>query len=458
MVKIDSYLELNISKDLMQANLSLSDPYPVGEIPNTNDVLSSLHQYIKFGLSEELLEPFLRENKKGSTLLIATGRKPISGKDGITEYHFSTEKLLIPKLLPDGTVDYKDLGAVNNIRQGDVLVHIIPPTQGEDGMNLIGQSVPAMPGKTPVIRHGKNTHLSEDGLTLYSDIDGQVIFRDGTVLAENILRLEEVGVGTGNIAFEGSVFVKKDVLNGFSLKASGLVEVKGKVEGGEVVTSSDLLVRLGIQGYNKYRIKTSGSLSTKFVENAIVAVEGNITAEAIMHSEVESGGSILCIGKKGLIVGGTVKAKYEIVARTIGSSMATMTVIEVGADPKLKENIQNCQSFLRENEPKLESILSNIAIFETLKKSNKLDENKLSLLDSLKKARESLEYEIARVKRELSEMEDQLKHVSNGKIRVSEKLYPGVKVIIGNAFLFIRDELQNCSLYREGADIRVGAY
>ncbi len=457
MYKINPYLELSFSKNLMEAYLTISKEYSMEESSSSSFILTQLQTYIKYGLYEEVIDKISLE-KRDAPILIACGMGPIQGQDGSIQYHFSTEKLLIPKLLSDGTVDYKDLGAVNRVSKGDVLATITPPTDGECGINVLGQEIPAMKGKMPMVKCGKNTHLSEDGLQVIADVDGQALLRDGKIIADNTLYLDEIGVGTGNIDFDGSVFVKKDVLNGFILNASGVVEVKGKVEGGEVNTSSDLLIRLGIQGYNKYQIKTKGSLSTKFIENAIVRVNGNITAEAIMHSEVEAGGNILCIGKKGLIVGGVVKATYEIVARTIGSSMATITVIEVGTNPKLKERYQEHQTFLRENEPKLDSVNANINIFETLKKSNRLDENKLSALESLIQARDSLAHEIQRVKREMSEMEDEMKQVSNGRIRVSEKIYPGVKVVIGNAFMFIRDELQNCSLYREGADIRVGPY
>lgn len=458
MYKIDSYLELNISKDLMEASLVLLKEYPADEKPDTSFLMSILQSHIKFGLLEDVLEQLFLPNKAGMSVLIAKGKLPIHGKDGVLNYHFSTEKLLVPKLLSDGTVDYKDLGAVNRVSKGDVLASITPSTEGEDGINVLGQKIPASKGKMPVVKLGKNTHLSEDGLQVISDVDGQVLFRDGRIVADNVLYLDEVGVSTGNIDFDGTVYIKKDVLNGFVLNASGMVEIKGKVEGGEVNTFSDILIRSGIQGYNKYKITTKGSLSTRFVENAIVSANGNVTAEAIMHSEVQSGGNILCVGKKGLIVGGVVKATHEIVARTIGSSMATSTIIEVGTNPKLKETYQEHQDFLKENEPKLESVNANINIFETLKKANKLDKNKLSLLNNLLKARESLEYEIQRIKQEIEEMEEEMKHVSNGKVRVSEKIYPGVKIIIGNAFMFVRDELKNCSLYRDGADIRVGSY
>ena len=73
-----------------------------------------------------------------------------------------------------------------------------------------------------------------------------------------------------------------------------------------------------------------------------------------MHSDVSSKSNILVIGRKGLIVGGICRAKYEIRAKVVGSSMATNTVLEVGVvDPeikhkfeKLEQNIKTCKDNL----------------------------------------------------------------------------------------------------------------
>ena len=82
------------------------------------------------------------------------------------------------------------------------------------------------------------------------------------------------------------------------LRAGGSVEVKGAVEGGLIESNGDVLIRQGIQGYNRLTINTTGNLSTKFIENSVVNAGSNITAEAIMHSNVSSKSNILVLGKK----------------------------------------------------------------------------------------------------------------------------------------------------------------
>jgi len=47
---------------------------------------------------------------------------------------------------------------------------------------------------------------------------------------------------------------------------------------------------------------------------------------------------------------------------------------------------------------------------------------------------------------------------SSGRIKVQNYLYNGVKISIGSATMNVKETLQHCSLYKDGADIRVGAY
>lgn len=56
-----------------------------------------------------------------------------------------------------------------------------------------------------------------------------------------------------------------------------------------------------------------------------------------MHCSISSKSSIELKGRKGLLVGGNTAARNEIRAITIGSPMATTTIIEVGVDPDLRK-------------------------------------------------------------------------------------------------------------------------
>lgn len=458
MYKINEFIDIETSKDNLEAYILLSRERFFKDQINLEIILNNIKSYIKFGLDENIITSLLNNPIFDSRIKIATGFKPQNGSDGQIKYNFSINNTLTPKLLEDGTVDYKNLNSFNKVSVGEVVAEVLLPTNGVNGKDVFGNEVLSSPGKPFNVKIGKNVHISADGTQIISDSGGLVRLIDEKIVVENIYKVDSIGVSTGNIDFEGSVVVKNDVLSGFNLKATGLIDIRGKVEGGSVYSESDILVKQGIQGYGKYKVETKGALNTKFIENSIITAEGNITAEAIMHSNVESGGSIICIGKKGLMVGGVIKAKNEVQARTIGSHMATATVIEVGTDPKYKDKYIEDQNKLKEFEYKYNSILSNLQIFESLKNANKLDEAKLKIYDNLILAKNTLEIEINKINKEMKSAEEQLKNLANGKVRVTEKIYPGVKIVIGNAFMFVRDELQNCTLYKDGADIRVGPY
>ena len=56
--------------------------------------------------------------------------------------------------------------------------------------------------------------------------------------------------------------------------------------------------------------------------------------------------------------------------------------------------------------------------------------------------------------KEIADIEEKLQHGASGRIKVLGSVYPGVRVAIGNAMLYIKEEAKYCSMYSDGADIR----
>ncbi|MFA7534078.1 MAG: FapA family protein, partial [Tissierellaceae bacterium] len=222
--------------------------------------------------------------------------------------------------------------------------------------------------------------------------------------------------------------------------------------------NGDVLVRQGIQGYNKLTVNSNGNLSTKFIENSIITVSGNIAAEAIMHSDVSSKSNILVIGRKGLIVGGICRAKFEIRAKIIGSSMATTTVLEVGIDPELKQRTNELEEQIKVKKGNIDRIEQSLKVLEFLKRTGRLDGKKLELYSDLTKVNIQLDAEIIKMEKELLNVTEKIGNMARGQIKVSDTIYPGVKIVIGNSFMYIRDEMKRCTFYEDGGDIRVGPY
>lgn len=102
-------------------------------------------------------------------------------------------------------------------------------------------------------------------------------------------------------------------------------------------------------------------MKVSFIQDGnVTAGEDVIVSQSIMHSNIRAGRDVICNGSKGLIVGGIVQSGERVVARTIGNTMSTATVIEVGVVPELRNEINELRQELRqllENEDKTSKAL-----------------------------------------------------------------------------------------------------
>lgn len=453
MYKINDNIILESSEDGLEGYITILDK----EILSRENIIEEIKKHFKFGLNQNLLED-LSKIREGKKTLIAEGVHEIDGENGYIEYDFEIKTTLIPKIDENGIVDYRELDSINKVSKNQILATIIRPTDGITGRKITDEIILPKKGKIPKLRLGKNTFFTEDGLKLKASVDGLVECKSRIINVLEILNVDNVDNSIGNIDFNGNVIVGKNVLNGFIIKSKGSVEVRGAVEGGYIKCDGDVLVRRGIQGHTRLSIEAKGNLCTKFIENAQIDVKGNITSESIMHSNVTSRSNIIMIGKNGLIVGGVCRSSYEIIAKVIGSTMATKTVVEVGIDPEITDKKHNLEKELDISETNLEKINKSLIVLERLKRVNKLDASKLKLYNELLNAKESVNIENVRIKSKLDLAKEKLSRLSNGKVRVSDTIYPGSKIIIGDAYLNIKKELHKCTFYLKNGEIRIGSY
>lgn len=457
MSKVLEGILLETSKDGIEGYITLK--YVENqEKQQIEDIIKEVKEIFKFGLNEDRLKQILLNEYYDEKICIAEGILPINGEDGYIRYHFDIEKDIKPKILENGNVDYKELDTINNVKKGDLLAELVPPGKGEHGHKVTGEPIFCKRGKKSFFKYGKNIKLVKDGTVLIADKNGLVELKNGKIIVLEVFEVPNLDSNSGNIYFTGTVLVKKNALNGFQIKADGDVEINGLIEGAYIENSGDVIVKQGIRGYNKLAVKTDGNITTKFVESAIMEAGESIIAEAIMHSHVESRGSITVIGKKGLIVGGVCKARNEIIAKTIGSTMATSTILEVGIDHKMKEENDNLKDLIDTTENNLNKVIKSLQLLDNLKKIGQLDEEKVKLYIKLLKSKKNLVSQIDILKGKQEIKKEASARLTNGKIKVSDTIYPGVKISIGNSNYFVRDEMTRCTFYRDKGEIKVGPY
>lgn len=457
-VIFDAELNIDIPKDGLSAFITLLPPSG-GKDLDIESSFEKIHEQIKYGLNLNLVKKIINEKHYNHKVLVAEGEAPIEGEDGYIKYLFPVKTNTTPRVLEDGSVDFRNLDIIHNVRAGDTLAELVYPTDGKQGITVQGKMLESKKGKKVEFRYGKNVRISEDGKKLIAEKDGQVCIQDGKVIVKEVFEVKgNIDNSTGNISFNGAIKIKGNVLTGFEVNADGDIEIEGVVEGAKINSLGNILLRRGIQGYNKGRLVSKGTIVARYIENSYLEADSDIISDAIMHSEVFSNGSINVSGKKGLIVGGTCKAASEIVAKTIGSTMATTTVLEVGVDPNLRTNFDIVKSKIEETESNIEKFDKSITLFSRLSKNGELTEEKEDTLNKIIQTRGVLFQNLNSLKKELSYIEKQIELLSKGKIKAENVIYPGVKIVIGNNTMFIRDEVKHCTIYRENNEIKIGPY
>jgi len=462
----DAEIIVEISNDQMAAHLSVIPPLG-GEEATLDRVKTVLEEAeIEYGLREERLNELFNEDgvidKEIEEVLIAEGTEPIAGEDAEIDFKFDLESQERKvQQLEDGSVDYRNLGRINNVEAGSVLATKSPPKPGTPGMNVRGEEVEPEAPTDLKIPGGKNTTLSEDGLTLRSDIEGQVFYKGDKIEVIEVHTVNgNLDLSTGNVKFVGTVIVKGDIKDSMKVKAKHDIHVQGSVHAAQLEAGGEVAIKNGFIGKNKGKIEADGDVKAKFIENGKVVTEQNlIVSEAIMHSDIDAAEAIKVVNK-GLIVGGMVRAGREIDAKVVGSNLATKTKLFVGVTPALRDQYHELTEELDNYQVELDEALKSINYIKKRQEENggQLSEKERELLSQKTRIRFQLSKNIEDLKKEKKRLDKRLEEGRHGRVKVQDKLYSGVEITIGTEVKKIGKQISNVQYYVEDGEIKRGSY
>jgi hypothetical protein len=310
----DASLSVEVTSGEMKAYMMAYPPGPGGADPSYDQIVSFLQMNgVVDCLLEESIQGFVDEPIYRETVLVAEGQEPADGADASVKYSFDLEPGQVQLKEKNGRVDFKELNLVQNVVEGQVLAKKVPAGRGEAGRTVTGRMLPAKDGQDIDLPVGKNVRLSDDGSTAYAEINGQVIMTAGKISVEPVHVVNgDVNLRSGNVLFLGTVLVKGNVDDGFTVKASGNIEVMGSVGRSILDAEGDIIVHQGIAGKGEGVIRSGKSIWAKFVENArCEAGDLLVVSDGIMSSRVLSDRKVICKGKRASIVGGHVTAVEE---------------------------------------------------------------------------------------------------------------------------------------------------
>ena len=330
-------------------------------------------------------------------------------------------------------VDYTALNLIRNVKQGQEICRLIKPTEGEPGRTVQDQEIPAKSGKSVPLPKGRNTEISEDGVSLVATISGHVEFTGRSFQVRPVMDVAgDVDYSVGDINFLGDVNIKGDVRTGFTVRASGNIQVGGMIEAGSTVESGgDLVVVKGILGDGNTVIRAQRCLFSKYIENATVYVRENLQTDCILNGNVYCNGEVQVRSGRGSIMGGRIWAADKISATAVGSKSECRTAVSLGGMPC--ENFE--LEYLRQELKKLE--------MEQEKLECQMDSpSKSSLLSKTRMKLTVTEHKLRQLEEDMPQPDAAAKK-NNGRLECGVA-YPGTELTFGEELLRLRHESRQC--------------
>lgn len=434
----DNYYEAFITIEFWGNDVSIS----------REDIMDSLKKKnIVFGIKNNVIDSIVKDPKDVFKLSIAEGEKHINGKPGRIEQHFDMETTKKPKKLSNGSVDHKHINYIIKASKGETLAKKILPTENRDGKTVTGRTIKGKPGKLVDFKKGKNVNVSDDGMFLLASESGMIKVDDGRVSIIKVLEIEDdVGVSTGNINFDGRIIVRGNVNTGYVINSKDDVEVFGTIAGSEVI-ANNIIVYKGV--HNNAKLVASGDIRANFMESCYAEAKGNIICDSIIHCDIKCFGKVIAYEKRGLILGGNLNVRKEIIAKTIGSQIGSTTRINIGLDESLLIELKDTKKKIDETKSDLKKISQAIDI---LQHKRGMDSKKEIFLSKYLKTREQYMANVIDMEQKMKELYTLIEALKRSSIS-SNQIYPGTNIKINNSHYIVKTEMVNVKLIKEDGEV-----
>jgi uncharacterized protein (DUF342 family) len=451
--RVDATISVTIDRDEMGATADIIAAQG-GKNLSAKDILMAAKEVgVKKGFSKEelikLAQLAAREKPNNHVInQIASGKLAVKGKDAEIKplVESAQSRILRPKRKEDGSVDMRDLGDIVCVKVGDPLAKKVPLTTGKEGYTVTAVSLPAEPGNDITLVPGEGTALSpKNQNVLLSEKVGLPKKTAHGMEVDEVYKIKNVTVATGNINFTGSVIIDGDVNEGMKVIASGDVTVGGFVESATIEAGGDITISGGIIGRKHDTEKTTvtdvkmsvsinakGSIYAKYCQYAEIVCSKDVRIEnQLLHSLLNVQGSIK-VGTEeksnGKLIGGYIKVGTFVTAGIIGAPAGSNTIIHFEREIiKLKEKMQDIESILKLESMKTDELKSAATKLKKLPK-DKVKPEMLAKVISTYQFHAKHMGEVL-LEKEALEKETQ-EYMESVYIEATDKLHHGVQLII----------------------------
>ena len=453
----DAFAEIAVAEDKMSASILVNSPVGGGRDITLQELRDMLDQMgIEYGIDEDKLKDIVENELYNQVFKFAEGTPAIDGTNGKIKDYFPRHKEVKFASKENDSIDFKSTNYIHNVKAGELVCELTPPEPPQDGVDIFGNTVYGKPGIMPPIPQGKNVVYNEEKDKLLTGCEGNLSFRSGRFHVEKILNIGgNVDNSVGNIDFTGSVSIKGDVLEGFTVKAKGDITVMGIVEGATLISGGSITLYKGMRGMKSGVLEAAGDITAKFLEDSKIYARGDIQAEYIINSEVSCGNNLTLTGRRAAFIGGVCSVYNVMNVKTVGAMSQITTLVTLGVTPQLLGEVENLKKDIADITAQLDECKKNITYLNTRQKAGTISPSQTEKLNELKIWLPINTMKQKKMKDQMQKLTLQLKEVKKSRL-IAREVYGGTIISIGDSRLVISRKEENCSYYYMDGQIKRG--
>lgn len=436
----DSEIVVEVIPKNTEAYVTVLSPENGGAGVKKQEILDALKaNNVVFGIKMDVVDSIIEYERYEQKLLVAVAEYAVDGENGEVTYRYSKENELAPVEDDHGFVDYKDLGLVRMIHAGDVIADIKHPTEGTEGTDVRGGIMRPIKGKKASYTVGVNTSLNEDGTQIVSNIDGHLVFKNGTFNVENVVTINgDVDASVGNIDFTGDVIVKGNVHEGFKVSSNSNIIIGGEVNGATLESGGNITIK---KGCINSKIVSHGDVSAQFCEHSNIKCDGNLSSQNFVICDVYCGGTIVTKASNGGIIGGRLTILNSIEVSNLGSKNYIPTEITLGDNAILAAEKIELTNEVAKLEKKIEDLTLIVNFLNEKKKElHHLPEDKEQTLGNAVRQKVLHSVTIKNAQKRIKEIDISLEARQNLSASCKGYIYPGTRITINDVTVKIDAE------------------
>ncbi len=446
---------LDVTSDQMKCYITLP-PVPDADTKYTMDFVMTLlfKAHVRRGIDRDIIEDMLRNKVFGVKTLVAQGKDPVDGSNGYYEYFISRRGFIEPRFMEDGSADFSDCKLFQEVKLGEKIAMYHRASKGTDGYTVAGKAIKSKGGKELPVLRGKGIMVLNDKLTYVTTAAGALKV-SGEDINVNKFKVVQDLYGE-SIDYDGTLVVEGDIDGGTSINCSGDLMVRGSVISASISVKGDAIFARGVTGNSKDRsnIYCEGVVAGKHFEWTNINGKKSVFANECINCQIYCEGKIVAFGENGIIKGGVYQSLNGLESATLGSKMVTDTIIETGIVGPLREEYEECVKDISRVQEELKELEKQKDRFINVNNSKNM--NILQLKIKINAAVALKENELAAFVKQKSEIDEEIKLVSNARVIVNKEIFGSTSVTIDGMIRQIhryRQSDRGFVIYKQGKEV-----